>query len=88
MLEIKATPISFVSSSANRITWFSSPSGDFELKERINWLPWKMMAGPLHLLMVNGFGRFVLSQKSSVLFGNVSIKAFRSAVFFLQGEWI
>lgn len=33
MLEIKATPISFVSSSANRITWFSSPSGDFELKE-------------------------------------------------------
>lgn len=32
-LEIKATPIPFVTSNADCITWSSSPSGDFDIKE-------------------------------------------------------
>ena len=31
--EIKATSISFYARNADRITWSSSPSGNFELKE-------------------------------------------------------
>ena len=33
MLEMKATPVSFSTQISNRITWSSSPSGNFELKE-------------------------------------------------------
>lgn len=33
LAEIKATPISFSTCDADRITWFSSPSGTFDLKE-------------------------------------------------------
>ncbi|KAK7857244.1 hypothetical protein CFP56_019206 [Quercus suber] len=32
-MELKATPISFSTQNTDRITWSSSPSGSFELKE-------------------------------------------------------
>ena len=32
-LEMKATPLPFSNQSGDRLSWFSSPSGDFKLKE-------------------------------------------------------
>ena len=57
-------------------------------KKLTNWLAWKMRAGPLYLLMVNGFGRWVPSLKFSVLYGNASSKAYRSVECSLPGDWI
>ena len=76
LLKIKATATPLFANGKDRISWASSPSGEFELKEvyRLACSPAKILP-KLAPLWVVGFGKLPLFPKSSAFFGNVFIEA-------------
>ena len=88
MLEMKATPVSFFAHKYDCITWSSSPSGNFEMKEAYRLA--RLEAEAIYVmivLMVSGFGGCLLSPKSNASYGNATIKASLLAPCLLPGEW-
>ena len=91
MQEIKATPISFMASSAKHIIWRSSSSGNFDLKEAYKLAcledeGWSSVS-------FNGEWIWKVStipkiQCFTVLYGNASSKAYWSVECSLPGDWI
>ena len=76
LLKIKATLTPLFANGKDRISWASSPSGEFELKEvyRLACSPAKILPKLAPLWEV-GFGKLPLFPKSSAFFGNVFIEA-------------